>query len=84
MTTDTMEDFARIVRETLGTPELAVTRETVAADVPGWDSVAMVDMILAAEEHFGIQLGSQDMDRITSVGDMVDVIEAKTRGQPQA
>lgn len=81
MTTDTMEGLAQIVRETLGTPELAVTRQTAAADVPGWDSVAMVDMILAAEERFGIQLGSRDMDRITNVGDMVDVIEAKIRGQ---
>ncbi len=77
----TLESFAEIVRETLGDPQMVVTPETSAATVPGWDSVAMVDMIMAVEERFAIHLGSRDLDQIASVGDMVALIERKT-GKP--
>ena len=78
MTSQAMTGFAEIVRETLGDPAMVVTPHTSAADVPGWDSVAMVEMIMAVEARFNIRLGSRDLDQIASVGDMVALIERKT------
>lgn len=72
-----LEGFVSIVRETLGEPQLALTPQTIAAEVPGWDSVAMVSMILAVEVQFGIRVRSRDIDHIVRVGDMVDMIERK-------
>ena len=78
---DALDGFARIVRETLGDTGLVLTRQTVTSDVPGWDSAAMVSMILAVEQEFGIRVRSRDLDGIASLGDMVDMIERRTRGR---
>ena len=75
---DVLAGITDIVRTTFDDPSLAVTPQTRAADVTGWDSVAMVEIIMAVEERFGVRFGSRDMDRIGCVGDMVGLIEEKT------
>ena len=75
----TLEGFVSIVRETLGDPQMPLTPQTVVADVPGWASMAMVNMILAVEVRFGIRVRSRDIDHIVRIGDMVKMVEGKQR-----
>jgi acyl carrier protein len=48
-----------------------------AADVEGWDSFKQIEIIVAAEQRFGIRLNSREMDSLTCVGDLARVIEQK-------
>ncbi len=66
------EIFAEIfMRDVLLTPELA------AKDVKGWDSFRQIEIIVAAEEHFGIKFNTRELDNLQKVGDLVSFIVRK-------
>jgi acyl carrier protein len=46
------------------------------------DSFALVEMLVALQEHFRIRFQTQELRRIRSVGDMVEAVERKVAGSP--
>jgi len=54
--------------------ELAVSDETTAADVDGWDSLVHITLIDAVEEEFDISFDMKTIVKLKNVGEMVDVI----------
>ena len=75
------EIFSRVqdvVRDCLDKPDLQLRPEMVARDVEGWDSIAMVNIILQTQKAFGIRFKSTEIDELVNVGDFVTKIEAKT------
>lgn len=71
--------LADILRSTFGREDLQVSRKTTANDVDGWDSFRMVEILMAVEDRFGVKLRSKEIDRLKNVGDLVDLIGARTR-----
>ena len=71
-----------IIRDALDEPDLAIEPDTVARDVPGWDSIAMVNIILRTQQEFGIRFRTTEIDQLVNVGDFVDRIAEKTRNAP--
>lgn len=55
----------------------AMSDATVADDVPGWDSIGHVRMILAAEKKFGIRFQPSEVVGFKNLGELVAVIAAK-------
>jgi len=53
--TDTWDTLVSIIRETFGDDTLTIERDTTASQVPGWDSVAHVELMIEVEERFGIR-----------------------------
>jgi acyl carrier protein len=47
---------------------------TRAQDVPGWNSHATVEIILAVEEEFGFQMSSLDMETIDGAASLMAVV----------
>ena len=83
MTNETiLADVTELLREVFDDPDLAVTPETSAKDVQGWDSMKQVMILLAVEEKFEIELSTREMDRLRNVGDLVAAIagHAKATG----
>jgi acyl carrier protein len=56
---------------------LIIRREMQAADVPGWDSFAHVNLIVALEMHFGVTFPLSEVAELTCVGDVIDTIARK-------
>lgn len=75
--TEILAALTEILREAFGDDTLTVTPETTAKDVPGWDSIRMVSILIAVEDRFGIKTRSREIDRLRSVGDFVALIRAK-------
>lgn len=75
-----MEALSETLREVLGRPDLVLEPATTAADVPGWDSVAMVEVLMVLEERFGLRFGSRDLDHLGNVGDLAALIRARRSG----
>jgi acyl carrier protein len=67
-----------IFRDVLADDRVSVGDATTAADVPGWDSLAQIDVLAAAEVRFGIKIGAAEADCLACVGDLVDLILEKT------
>ncbi|MGO9742361.1 MAG: acyl carrier protein [Roseiarcus sp.] len=56
---------------------LALRPETTARDVPGWDSLNHLSLMIAVESRFGIRLTTAEIEKLTRVGDLAAVIAAK-------
>jgi acyl carrier protein len=57
--------------------DFALTPELTARDVAGWDSFKQIEIVLAAEERFGIKFNTRELDSLRNVGDLIRVISAK-------
>lgn len=51
--------------------------ETVASEVPGWDSLNHVNVILAVEKHYNIRFKNMEILRLQSIGDLQKLINSK-------
>ena len=58
--------------------DLALSPELSAKDVPEWDSFKQIEIIIAAEERFGIKFRTREMDGLNNVGDLVRLIASKS------
>ena len=73
--TDIQADLAAIVEEIAGVPadDVAADKEFIAdLDV---DSLSMVEIVVAAEEKFGVKIPDNEVKNLKTVGDAVDYIE---------
>ncbi len=68
----------KIVAEQLGVNESEVKNESSFVNDLGADSLDTVELVMALEEEFGIEIPDEDAEKITSVGDAVKYIEEKT------
>jgi len=60
-----------------GDDDLVITRETSAADIAAWDSLAHVTLIVSVEVEFGRRFKSSAISALKNVGDLVDLIEER-------
>ncbi len=67
----------KIFENVLDLDTVQLTRETRAPDVPGWDSVAHVQLLIATEKTFGFRLRTAEMAGLKNVGDLMDYIAAR-------
>ncbi len=66
-----------IFRKVFESDDLELSDATTAADVPGWDSMKMVMIVIAVEERFGIRASSREVDKLQCVGDFITLIKTK-------
>lgn len=69
-----LNDITALLRDVFDDPELTVSPATTAKDVPGWDSMKQVMILLAVEEKFEIELTTREMDGLKNVGDLVAAV----------
>ena len=69
-----------IFRDVFDDDTLVIARATHAGNIPGWDSLAQINLVVAIEKDFGIKLSLQDMATLNNVGDMMDLIGTTNAG----
>ena len=69
--------LTEIFREAFMRDDLELHPSMSSADVSGWDSFKQIEIIVAAEERFGIKLSSRELDSLQNVGDLVRAIAAR-------
>ena len=65
-----------IVRDVLAAPGLVLREDAATADVPGWNSISSVEIILAIEERLELEFEVGELGRLRLVGDYRRLIEA--------
>ena len=75
--TDTLTRLTDVFRDVFSDDALNLTRETTAADVPEWDSLMHVTLIVAVEKSFGIRFKSSEVSGLKNVGELADLVESK-------
>ena len=69
------EKIKNIIVEQLGVAEASITLEASFIDDLGADSLDIVELIMALEEEFDIEIPDSDAEKVVTVGDGVDYIK---------
>ena len=77
MIDDKLQDTLRRV---LRLPDLVVDDNTKAHDVPGWDSLRHVEVLLEVQRAYGVRFRSTEVIRLKSVGELQALVHAKLQG----
>jgi len=70
-----IEKVRLIISEQLGIDEADITPSASFIDDLGADSLDQVELIMALEEAFDLQIGDEDAEKILKVQDAIDYIE---------
>ncbi len=73
------EKIKNIIIEQLQVSETAVTEEASFIDDLGADSLDLVELIMALEEEFGIEIPDADAEKVVTVGDVVSYIKENVK-----
>ena len=72
-----LEKVKAVIVEQLGVDEDQVTLDASFADDLGADSLDTVELIMAFEEAFDVEIPDEDAQKIKTVKDVIDYIESK-------
>lgn len=72
---DLFEDVKAVVVEQLNVDANQVTKEAEFVKDLGADSLDVVELVMALEEKFSIEIPDEQAEKITTVGDVVKFIE---------
>ena len=75
------ERVKSIIVEQLGVDEEEVTAEASFTDDLGADSLDIVELVMAFEEEFGIEIPDEDAEKIGNVRDAIDYIQSNAGDQ---
>ncbi|MCF7869523.1 MAG: acyl carrier protein [Candidatus Omnitrophica bacterium] len=71
------EKVKEIISEQLGVKKEEIKPESSFIDDLGADSLDTVEVVMALEEEFGIEIPDEDAEKITKVGEAIKYIEEK-------
>ena len=72
---EVFEKVKETIIEQLGVADTAVTMEASFIDDLGADSLDIVELIMALEEEFDIEIPDADAEKVVTVGDVVEYIK---------
>ena len=73
---ETADRVKKIVVEHLGVDAETVTEEASFIDDRGADSLDIVELVMAFEEEFGVEIPDDAAEKITTVKDAIDYIDS--------
>lgn len=69
------DKISAIIVDQLGVAESAITMEASFIDDLGADSLDIVELIMALEEEFDLEIPDSDAEKVVTVGDVVEYIK---------
>ena len=76
---EVFEKVKNIIVEQLGATESSVTMEASFIDDLGADSLDIVELIMALEEEFDIEIPDSDAEKVVTVSDVVEYIKENVK-----
>ena len=68
------ERVKKVIEEQLSVNQDQITREASFIDDLGADSLDTVELVMALEEEFGIEIPDDEAEKITKVGEAIDYV----------
>lgn len=70
-----LEKIAEIIKEQLNT-DMEIAEATSFKDDLGADSLDIFELVMALEEEFGVEIPSEDLENVNTVGDVMNYLKA--------
>ena len=71
------ERMQTVFRSVFNEPDLQLTDDLTAAEVPGWDSLAHIGLMFSLEAEFGVTFSDNELSLLDNVGGLRKVIAIK-------
>ena len=72
-----LERMIEIIQEQLNLDGVEITENSSFKDDLGADSLDLFELVMAFEEEYGIEIPSEELENISSVGDVLEYIKSK-------
>jgi acyl carrier protein len=83
LTVSIFEQVRRIASDLFATPADRITANSTPETIETWDSIQHLNLILALEEKFEIQLSPEEIEQMHSIGQVTMTVEAKLQSASQ-
>jgi acyl carrier protein len=70
-----------VIMKELGLDTLDVRDDTLANQVPGWDSLSHVRVLSAVEAEYGVRFKTLEVLRLKNIGDLQALVDRKLAGK---
>lgn len=75
------EKLTEILADQLDRPQDSMSMETSIAEDLGADSLDVVEMLMAVEDEFDVEIPDEEVEGLRTIGDVVNYIQAHTDAQ---
>ena len=72
-----LEKIKEIIAEQLNVDAEAVTAESSFKEDLGADSLDLFELVMALEDEYSVEIPSEDLEKLTTVGAVMDYLKAK-------
>jgi acyl carrier protein len=70
--------LTEVFREIFEDPQLTIGPGTTAKNIPDWDSLAHIQLMVSIEQTFGMRFNTGEVASLNNVGEMVALIASRT------
>ncbi len=74
---DVDREIERVFRRVFDDNSIELRLTTSAPDIPGWDSLTHINLIIELEEEFDLRFTVDDLAGLKNVGEMAQMIKRK-------
>lgn len=71
------EKVKEVIEEKLNAEGMEITEETSFKDDLNADSLDLFELVMALEDEFGIEIPSEELEQLNTVGDVLDYLKDK-------
>ncbi len=72
-----LERIVEIVKEQLNVSDVAITADTSFEKDLDVDSLDLFELVMALEEEYDVEIPSEDLERLTTVGEVIAYLKEK-------
>ena len=72
-----LEKMKEMVVDQLNVDAAEITAETSFKDDLGADSLDLFELVMALEEEYNVEIPSEDLEKLTTVGAVMDYLKSK-------
>lgn len=73
-----VDKLTQVFHQTFDTTDLELTDDMTASDIDNWDSLTHMVLIGDVEKEFGIKFKLKELNKMKTVGHLIDMVAAKT------
>ena len=71
------EKLCKLIAEQFGVDPETVTADSAFVDDLGADSLDLFELVMSLEEEYGVEIPSEDLEKIATVNDVMEYLKAK-------
>ena len=77
------EEIRVMASDLFGVPVEQITAASSPQTLENWDSIQHLNLVLAVEEKFSVQLSPEEIEEMKSVGETARLVESKLQSTPR-